>query len=63
VSICVCFMSVLIFIEMGLNLQIYNDTLEDICYIIIVLFNIKGKVVPVHVLKTHRARMQSCTLF
>ena len=56
-------MSVLIFIEMGLNLQIYNDTLEDICYIIIVLFNIKGKVVPVHVLKTHRARMQSCTLF
>ena len=34
-------MSVLILIEMGLNLQIYIDTLKDICYI-----NIKGKAVP-----------------
>jgi hypothetical protein len=34
-------MSVLILIEMGLNLQLYHDTLKDICYI-----NIKRKAVP-----------------
>jgi len=34
-------MSVLILIEMGLNLQIYSETLEDVSYI-----NIKGKGAP-----------------
>jgi len=56
-------MSVLILIEMGLNLQIYSDTLKDICYINMLSFNIKGKFVPVHDLKTYRAWIQSCTLF